>query len=936
MTPLVPFGNRLKQGILSSFEILDPVLSALPALGRSINLDLSLAESGYSILVDGSRALITFSYALDDDQDAANGRLILQDSFELQIPDRKFLTFKRTVQSLNAENFWLDAAARLNRLKAFDPQKNPVKKFFNEVVKDLEIVAPKEVVREKPVSINEIFQNRQPLFHSLALPVRSESFAKLPTLLERRKSQNTLSPTQRMLDGQLLNYVSTVSNPEMIACLLGGSFGFQLGRSFGASFNFKSVGAARLVSTGMGLVFEAPAFEASSRIIRNLKGEDSFRESFASSLPRHYLTFGAFRGASLVSRSSLAAFGALHGVNEFERRQGLRPGIESDYIHRIVEDGILFSQLTFAAHLSEVSLAKSLGTQHVIQEKIFETELSAYSFKRVVEDVPLVPPVPPLAVKNSTPAIPLSFFPELRVGEPVLATQLPDPNGVHLRELIDHRSIPKFGEVSAFTEIGLDKAKLMGKRSQGVNEDSMGFTLDAVGNPVLIVCDGVGGTQAGEIASKVTVERIVEEVSRSESKNLGEIALEIDAHVKSQTVGQTVMAALRIFEDGSVEHVSVGDIRFWIIRSHEGGSRRVYEPRVPHTLSSALRTQSEMTTVAFNAHPWSNQVLSGLGGVKKRDLKIVRELDVNNENQIFHQQRLQINEGSYQAPNWKEFKLKEGDGLLLMSDGVASLLDEAQLLGLVSPGVSAAENLSSLHRYTLEALKLFEWRFVQNISSTEKVEIPSGFIFEGKFISRDGNIYEPHADQAGEWILVAHVSPDNVTAIWYQHNPKNELPIFAGDAPPLPLSVELPSRVPPPPSAILPVKIKLPIIPPVLKLTYAGQTQALSSPDSLEILVGRDHPSTLFPESRNWIEANHFKIEAVQENGIWLYRLTSLVDSGLWIENHLPGKQRFFRILQKGESQVLHAQTYELKFKQSERDWDEGLFIDLPRIQEAP
>lgn len=932
MTPPIPFGNSTRQGILRSFDILDPIASALPGLKRSLSLDLSLPESGYVISLEGSGARVVFSYALDDDPDATNGRLILRDTFQLQINNKKLLYFKREVESTNDETFWMNAAARLNKLKNLDARNKTVKKFFNEVVKDLELV-PVEVQKEinlPPFVMNDdvsmmpekILPQIQYLPRRLSASLTPVS-AKYSVLLNRARSQIKLSRTQKMLDGQLFNYVATASNPEMIVCLFGGSLGFQLGRTFASSFHFKSLAVARLTSTAVGLSFEAPAFEVTSRAFRALTGQTFQSESFVSSLPRHYLTFGAFRFASLLSRSTLATFAALHGVNEFERRLGLRPGLESDYIHRVVEDGILFSQLIFASHLSEVALAKSLGNEHVIHEKLIETELSAYRAKRVIEEVPVVSPPARLAEPKS-PSLPKNFLPKLIAEEPVLATQLPDANGVHLRELVDHRLVDGFGGISAFTKIGLDKAKLNGKRDFGINEDAMGYTLDAQGNLVLIVCDGVGGSKGGEVASQIAVESVVEAVRKPEAKGLGEIALELDAHLKTQTTGETVIGALRILPDASVEHMSVGDIRLWLIRSLEDGSRRVYEPRLPHTLSGALR--KGLNTVAFNAHPWSNVVLSGLGGPKDRRLEIVRELDVNREGQIFHQARLQINEGTPQNPIWKDLVLRAQDDLILMSDGVAGQLDEAQLLSLTSARASAAENLSALQNYTLEALRLFEWVYQARVPKNEKAKIPLGFIFEGKLISPDGKIFEPDTLSGEAGNLIAHVSADNVTAIWYRHNPKNEMSMNdAAGAPPVPLSPpqNLPLGIPPPPHRHI-------------TLNYAGRSQRLESSHPSGILIGRNHQVSLFPSERSWIQGEHFKIEYVQVENIWRYRLTSLVDSGLWIENQLSGTKKFLRILQKGESHVLEAQTYELKFKRSEREWDESFFLELPPIQITP
>lgn len=55
-------------------------------------------------------------------------------------------------------------------------------------------------------------------------------------------------------------------------------------------------------------------------------------------------------------------------------------------------------------------------------------------------------------------------------------------------------------------------------QARKTNEDAFGFDLD---RGLFVVCDGVGGNQAGEIASRLAVDSLLETFVRQMSKNIG-------------------------------------------------------------------------------------------------------------------------------------------------------------------------------------------------------------------------------------------------------------------------------------------------------------------------------------------------------------------------------------------------------------------------------
>lgn len=1071
MTPPVPFGAPVKKGIFSHFEILEVVSKESQKLEKPLSLNVGLPESGYSIEFSENQALVSFTYALDDDLEAANGRLLLQDTFQMEMKSKKLLSFARKINTSSAESFWLASAARLNALKHYNAKNPLVQKFFREVVLNLDLNRSKEDARGEEVEVQRAQGDLDKGIQNLSLPMRqwmadfqtlatlpevsSKSFIKenTPNVFERRSVFSSLSRTQRMLDFQARFYVENATSPELLFPFMGGSLAFQLGRAYGASFAFRSVHAARLFSTGVGLMFEAPAFELSYRVLQAFETGSLEMEGFGAALPHHYLTFGLFRSVNILTPSPLATFGALHGMNEWQREGSVAS--DESYIQRVVKDALLFSQLSFASQLTEVALVRTLSGQHENSEVLFRTELSAYSqmqknrsqaevlirrgiqqddaqihfpsqlrtiylnpektqwqlaaiqadhgyypevpfpevssslriYKneegryflqrdeqrsfpnasveyydaknkawqplhddilslshglqirvdgnkiyqihfRNAEGVPSVPQIyeaPPRALSFSSP-IPLAFLPELNA-KPVLATALSTENPGVAREMRSHLFIPKFGEVSAFTQVGLDKHVLRGDRSVAVNEDAMGLLLDAKGNPVFILCDGMGGYEAGEIASKVGVEVMTHVLRTNENASLADAAFEAHGQIQAQGKGQSVMEALRIFPDASVEHVSAGDARLWLIRRSAAGEYRIYEPRIPDTAAAFLRERGVIpSTLAMNAHHWSN-VRSGLGG--KDALRLVEALEENGNYQLFHQSRLKINQGTARNPRWEELRLQEGDELLLMSDGVANILDPLQLLGMHPERNPVSANLNTVDHLTLESMKLFNWAFEARIPESTKVQIPDGFIHAGRYIDGRGKIYEPGA-VPDEWNFVAYVMADNATAIWYRHNPNRKVVARAAEP------------VLPPPGAVVST---VPILPPTqtpivsrstvdLRVMYDSRVENLNL-TAAGLRIGKAHQASLFTSAQPWIEAEHCLIEALPGNSGASYKVTALSEGGLWLENQQSGKKRVFKILKKGESAILNAEDYELKFRKSPEEWDESLFLHLPVLPEA-
>ena len=188
---------------------------------------------------------------------------------------------------------------------------------------------------------------------------------------------------------------------------------------------------------------------------------------------------------------------------------------------------------------------------------------------------------------------------------------------------------------------------------------------------VALVADGVGGAAAGEVASATTayvvsatalsrfgddLEQVMLDAVAAARRNLAVGVCEDEARGGMAT---TLSAVLSDGERVLLGHV--GDSRAYLL--HDGVLRQVSRD---HTYVQQMRDTGQLTGDSAAHHPWRNVVLRSVDGnpaVDPHDIDLV-ELDV-----------------------------QEGDRLLLCSDGLTDLVDDARItevLRLVDPHSAAA------------------------------------------------------------------------------------------------------------------------------------------------------------------------------------------------------------------------------------------------------
>jgi protein phosphatase len=196
------------------------------------------------------------------------------------------------------------------------------------------------------------------------------------------------------------------------------------------------------------------------------------------------------------------------------------------------------------------------------------------------------------------------------------------------------------------------------------NEDSY-----FAGAPVFAIADGMGGAQAGEVASSIARECLEraergdsppEAYLRSVAENANRRIHEVAAQDEERSgMGTTFTAALVDGEDVSVAHV--GDSRAYLFR--EGDLRMLTSD---HSLVEELRRQGKLTDEQAEDHPQRSIITRALGPESEVEVDTMT------------------------------FRAKPGDVFLLCSDGLTTMVREDQIAATLGSSVSLQQAVDHL------------------------------------------------------------------------------------------------------------------------------------------------------------------------------------------------------------------------------------------------
>ena len=206
-------------------------------------------------------------------------------------------------------------------------------------------------------------------------------------------------------------------------------------------------------------------------------------------------------------------------------------------------------------------------------------------------------------------------------------------------------------EVSSATSVG---------RIRPLNEDSYFVSEpDQSGTVLAIVADGMGGHNAGEVASGKAVGIVQKDVLGKCGKNAKDVLVkavndanreiyEMSVNARNLSGMGTTMTAC-VAEEHNVTAVQVGDSRLYLIRGE-----KITQITKDHSLVEMLLENGKITKEEARRHPQKNIITRAVG----TDKTVEADID--------------------------EFRAEAGDVILLCSDGLVNMVEDEEILSVIN------------------------------------------------------------------------------------------------------------------------------------------------------------------------------------------------------------------------------------------------------------
>lgn len=190
------------------------------------------------------------------------------------------------------------------------------------------------------------------------------------------------------------------------------------------------------------------------------------------------------------------------------------------------------------------------------------------------------------------------------------------------------------------------------------NQDACAYKAEDASSAWGVVCDGMGGARAGDIASRIGVEvfreymekREVHEQAQPPAATLraaveeGNEAILFIANRNREYFGMGTTLVGAIVQDGQVTVINIGDSRAYHV-SH-GAMRRVTRD---HSIVEALVERGNITPEEARQHPQKNLITRALGTSRTAEADLY------------------------------ELQMEDGDWLLLCSDGLTNEMTDDEI-----------------------------------------------------------------------------------------------------------------------------------------------------------------------------------------------------------------------------------------------------------------
>lgn len=189
-----------------------------------------------------------------------------------------------------------------------------------------------------------------------------------------------------------------------------------------------------------------------------------------------------------------------------------------------------------------------------------------------------------------------------------------------------------------------------------------------------ILADGMGGHNAGEVASQNAVKLIAEEMNRLLESGEKEIPGQLSRAVSAANTGVYTMASenpihrgmgttvvTTFIDDGTAYVANVGDSRAYAVRDDE-----IVQITTDHSVVSELVMRGTITKEEARLHPQKNIITRAVG------------TDKSVRTDIF------------------EYNYSPGDVMIICSDGLSTMLDDNRILEIIKSKKTSEDTVNSL------------------------------------------------------------------------------------------------------------------------------------------------------------------------------------------------------------------------------------------------
>ncbi len=216
----------------------------------------------------------------------------------------------------------------------------------------------------------------------------------------------------------------------------------------------------------------------------------------------------------------------------------------------------------------------------------------------------------------------------------------------------------------------------IGKRRK-LNQDYVFVSPESIGSlgNIFVVADGMGGHNAGDFASRYTVEKVIDEIRKSAEPNpirILDMAIQaanddIRKHAEEDDalygMGTTIVAAT--LKDSHLQVANVGDSRLYIANREAGSLRQVTRD---HSLVEEMVRMGGMDKETARNHPDKHIITRAIGAKAKVDVDFFSE------------------------------EVSKGDMILLCSDGLNNMLEDEEIGSILCRGTGLGEKAAELIR----------------------------------------------------------------------------------------------------------------------------------------------------------------------------------------------------------------------------------------------